>query len=739
MNAKWSFRRLIAVALLFPAIGNVAVVSAQDPIPGSLAIVPSDVSFYFATMNHAKCWQAVVESRAYQRLCASPVGEKMRKAYRRGRSEGFEQFGESNPFAQYLEGYAEVFGNPGTKFAWPFLREMFSNEIFIYGDAKLPPLIEAINQFRYDMVRLSSVAEDERSSAILKSMKDRLGDAPIPTLVLGTVLSDPSNMTDLMRLARSGLEAQLDRLPVEARRLADGFRVLEEGDMLVLSMTLDIESIPWDQFALDEQDAALVQALRETFGDKSISIGVGVKGRYLIATVAPSLDHVKTLGQGNKLIDASRLEPLRTAFTGGKTLTSAHYFSADYMRLSTDFNGIVEMLPSIAEQALIPSGNVDATRDIVESLRKDASELVADLARITPPAGESFGFSFLNGGGIEGYAYHFSKSPFEDSSKPLAMFRHAGERPAVVVASRGKGSLEQFQMVRKWAGVALEYAEKIIPLVGDESDEADQALQILVEIKPFLQRLGDTTETKVVPATEGGEAGLIVDFVESQYQWHPDQPPATHPLAIPSLSLVLQISDEEKIRAAGRDYFALAQDVLTWLRDQPGVEIPDDFRLTPPVVDRVQDREIYSYPLPAELEIDESILPHARLGKGWLVFSYFPDRSDAIVNESRPDWRVPLDPEHPATLGIYLNSCEFVDALDGWLRFAIEVEEARGQTLELRYFGSNDLLDFGKPELMESWDRVIDFAKCFRGFSTLRFVEGEATISHFHFAFEDVK
>lgn len=765
MNPFQMNRRLtLFVAALFAALG-VAAIQAQDPAPppSSLSIVPQDTSFYLATMNHAKCWHAIVDSNAYKALLASPVGEKMRKAYRRGRAEGFEQFGAFNPFAQYLKGYADVFGNPGTKFAWPFLREMFSNEIFIYGDSKLPELMDAVSQVQLDMLNLNGLDEDELPEAILKSIQTRLGDATFPTIVLGTVLSDPSNLSDLMRLAHSGVENGLQSLPPEGQKLADNYRLLEESDMVFLSMTLDVESVPWEQFELEENIAPIIDGIREVFRDKKLTIGVGVKDHYLIATIGPSLDHIRSLGQGGRLIDSPRLAPLKKALAEGKSLTSANYFSAAYMRRSTDFSGLAQILPTMVESALAQSGNEAATREIVESVRKDSAELVADLAQIIPAPGETFGFGFMTENGIEGFQYDFSQSRFQDSSKPLALFQHAGERPALIVASRGTGSPEQFRFLQKWGGVGLEYFEKILPLVSgpaanveqilDEPEvtqgtvrkvfwsgvDADSVLQDLAELKPFLKRLGDITSEKLIPATEGGESGLVVDFVESRYQWHPEQPTSIRPLAIPSLAVILQINDAEKIRSAGREYFALAQDVLTWLRKQPDVEIPPGFELLPPEATQVGEAEIYGYPLPGELFLDESILPHARLENDWLVFSYFPDRSGAIASDHQPKWTVPIDVQQPAAGGVYLNAHEFVDAANDWLRFGVEVAEADGQPFELRSNATNDQLDFNKAELMESWDRVVDFVKCFHGLSVLSYTEGDATISHYRFQFRDLE
>ncbi len=738
MNICLTYRRRICIAAWFFTAWGFSSICAQDPASSSLAIVPRDASFYFSSMNHATCWHALVDSNAYKRLLESPVGEKMRKAYRRGRADGFDQFGENNPLAQYLNAYADVFANPGTKFAMPFLREIFRNEIFVYGDANVPKFLDALEQVQLDLVKLGGLGEDELPAEILKSVETHLNNVELPTIVVGTVLSDPSNLTDLMRLARSGLEKGLQNVPASVQLLVDGYRVIEDETTFLLTMTVDVNSVPWDSLELEENAASIVDGLRAIFRDKKLTLAVGVKDHFLIATVGPSLDYVSALGDGPHLVDLPRLAPLKSALGDGKSLTGAYYFSAAYLRRSTNFSGAAEVLPAIVEAALRETDDEAAKQALLAAVRKDAPELVADLGKLLPTRGDAFGFSFLTDQGIEGFQYDFSEQRFQDSSKPLDLFQHAGENPALLVVSRGKGTLEQFQVVQKWGGIGFDYAEKFIPEFGGESDDAQQALEFLSALKPFLKRLGDITAEKVIPATLGGESAIVVDFVESRHQWHSEQPASSQSLPLPSLSIVMQTLDSDQIKAAGREYFELARDIVEWIRTLPEVELPAEFQLIPPEATTTTEGEMYSYPLPEAAQLDESILPHALLANGLLVFSYFPERSKAIVAENHPQWIVPLELDRAAARGVYLNAHEFINAANNWLHYAVEVQEAGGQRFELKNEAENDLLDFERAELMETWDRTVDLFKCFRGLFAYSYTDADATITHYQLRFADI-
>ena len=120
-----------------------------------------------------------------------------------------------------------------------------------------------------------------------------------------------------------------------------------------------------------------------------------------------------------------------------------------------------------------------------------------ELARLIPQKKDTFGYSFLTDQGIEAFAFDYSKPRFADDSKPLSLLAHVGEQPALVVAERNKGNLEQFAFVQKWSRIAFDYAIRFIPQVGKASEEARLFLEQAPQLRGFADALSRTTEEKL--------------------------------------------------------------------------------------------------------------------------------------------------------------------------------------------------------------------------------------------------
>lgn len=720
---------LVAVWVGFVSVSDVR---GQEKPPTSLSIAPRDSSFYVATMNHRAVWTAVAESRAFQELWNSPVGQRMRKAWR-GRGGGFEQFGR-NPFAEYLRTYAHAFDNPIAKMILPFAREAAENEFFAYADDSLPSFLDAMNKVQIESAKTSSPADREE---FLRSIAKHLDETKIPTVVIGCVLSDPANFTDLMRLSKTGLEQTFKTAPPDMAAFIKSFKVLEGENRYLLTMTIQGSELPWEQLTGDPDFRDMAPELVEAAAEHSLAVAVGVQDQFLIVSIGPSLDHIDNWGAGEKLIDLPRLAPLKNALAKGKRLTSAHYSSADYARRSFDLKPLVGIVRAGFEAGLAQSGDEELKDELLADLEREASVLLADIDALMPKWDESFGYSYLHSDGIEGFSYNYSETRFVDGSKPLALFRHMGNRPAIAIATRGKGSPEQFAFLKKWSDKTFEYAIKYIPKFAPSDAEAKHALSVISAIEPFWNRFRDILESKLIPATEGGESGFVIDFVEADRRWHASLPLSSRKLPVPSLALVLEVADREKIKEAGRELLALGNDVLDWASTLPDANIPKDFKFLPPEVKSGDQSDVFFYRIPEQVGLHASIVPHARLSDTWLVFAYLENRSNAIVQEQSFDPIVPIDFSRNAYTGIYLNANEIIDAVNAWVLYAVEQRDAQ---FGPDYFGpaEDETLNFSRVELLDSWDSLIEFAKCFRGASSLSYIESGATITHFQLRFADL-
>ena len=261
--------------------------------PTSLDIVPADVSFYFASMNHQAQYEAVVNSNAYQQLMDGTVARTMRRAYRSGRRRGFQQFGRGNPFGQYLEAYSQTVGSVPGKMAMSFLREIFGNEFFIYAEEDWNRVSDAVARTYLRVFREVLQPDDlqnfdeETLAALLPVLREELEGVNTPTLVMGTVLDEPASIKLLLEMAEGGFNQFLNQLPTEMEYVAEAFEVIEKDDAYLLNLKLTSEMIPWSEMKGDPFFEEHGDEIRALLSGKSIAVTFGVKGNFLLLSVGP--------------------------------------------------------------------------------------------------------------------------------------------------------------------------------------------------------------------------------------------------------------------------------------------------------------------------------------------------------------------------------------------------------------------------------------------------------------------
>ena len=703
--------------------------------PTSLDIVPENAAFYAASMNHAAIHQAIFESRAYQRLEDSPVGKKMRSAYRRGKRRGWDQFGD-NPFRMFLEGYADSIGSDGGKIAMSMLKQIFGNEIFIYAHDDWNSAEHAVSQLYTELIPLISrldLDEPDARQELERAIRDNLAGVNTPTLVMGTVMDHPEQIESLLSMADNFMELMLSRSD-ELGFVDDAYEVLKDEDRYLLSFRIAGDSIPWDSI-LDR--APEFDFLSDVFQDKSLAVAFGVQGSYLILTVGPSLDHLDTLGEGPLLIQSPKFKPLAEA---AKTypIQSVAYVSEKTVRSQQRSQiGMIDYLVSLAEVALRSEWDDHPFVDrLLEQLRPDAEQFKTDLAAILPTPGAFLSFAYLHPEGIEGYIYDWSENRTLDDSQPLDLLKHIGNQPTFVIAGREKADHGQFEFVKKWGAKLFGYVETIVPDLIEDEENVTLFNDAMTQVKPILKRALETTEQELIPATKNGQNAIVIDFASRRESWHSEMPATGHAVPIPAAAILIEVHDREKIERAGTQYLACARDFLDFLKGFPDLDIPDDFEIPDPVELPLPGAVRYAYELPEEFQLDESLAPHALLSDHWLALAYSIDQSDAFLYpHSATFWGPMQDLDQPRMLAMFYDHLALVDALEAWAQYGLQLARDQGESLDLVNHAESDLLDFEEAELLESLDRVFDFVKCFHGYSSSTTMQDGVQVTHFSNAF----
>ena len=208
---NWLFRTTF-VALATLAFANCLLVNARGADLAeqahSLKKVPADASFYSASMRFKEQWHLFLESKAYAKLMEIPFVQiaKMQITFQWQQSEA--------PMIAKVREYVQ---SPAGQDAVAVLKEMFSDEIFVYGGndiAEVFSVFMELNSMRRT-VPLEAVAKGEdrkevttdRIFEILDKHSDKL---KMPTMVFGFRIKDQARakreLDEVHSLVRNSLD-----------------------------------------------------------------------------------------------------------------------------------------------------------------------------------------------------------------------------------------------------------------------------------------------------------------------------------------------------------------------------------------------------------------------------------------------------------------------------------------------------------------------------------------------------
>ncbi len=738
-------RWVVPTLVLVMAVWVVGPLKAQKERPTSLDIVPDTATFYLASMNHAAQYEAIINSNAYQQLMNCEVGKRMRKAYRSGRRNGFGQFGWSNPFANYLDGYAQSVGSVPGKITMNYLKDIFGNEVFVYGDQDWLDMSQALSAFFNEASSTMADVDDVNAMAepkireLLQLGRKHMQGVNTPKLVMGTVLDSPSGTKSLLQMGEMGIDELLNQIPPDMEYILEGYKVIEEDDLYLLTFQLDSEMVPWGKLESDSEMGPYVDDIKAILADKSINISVGVKGQFLLLSIGPDDSHLKSLGEGDLLIDLPQLAPLKAA--GAKhALTSVRYTSEKVAKFNhQNVPRLVDTIMSAVKTGL-KLDPVEELDGLIEDLESNVDELKSDIAAMSPDPGAYLGFSYIFENGIEGYVYNWAENKYLDGSKPLTIIDHVGQRPTMFVASRASSSATaQFQTVRKWIGrgfeIAMKYAARSIP----DEDEAEMFVDVTSEVREILSQVADSTVDNLLAATSGDQSAMAMDFTTARKSWHDMMPESDEDLPIPSMALLIEHHDKDKISAAGASYLGAVEDFTELIRDLPNSDVPDEFQIQSPQMKSEMGGDLYFYPLPIQAGLDDSLTPHALLLDDMVVLGYSLDQTERLLKQDTSGVKGLLaDRSKNMMAASYYNNREMVDALYTWTKYGISIAKEDGLKIEMDQDVENDTLAFTESEIMDAVEQAIVLLKCFESASSMSYMEGDAQVARYQLLFKDV-
>ena len=739
--------RLLAACVVLLAC-SATLLAQQSDRPTSLDIVPQSAAFYLASMNHEAQYNAIVESNAWQQVLETEVAQRMRRAYRSGRRRGWSQFGYGNPFAEYLRGYSESVGSVQGKMAMSFLAEIFGNEVFIYGEGDCVPAAEAVaNFYRRSGEALEGVYFEQISESDIKSLlsiaREEFDGINTPTLVMGTVLDNPQLVESLLQMAEAGIDQMIGQIPPDMDYVLDGYEVVEQGDLYMLSLQLDSSKLPWDELEGDPDFEPFLDDIKGLLEGKSFNLSFGIKGQFLLVAAGPSIDHIHNIGNGDLLIDHPKMAPVKAA-AAEHAMTSVSWTSEQVAISSYEnMGGIVDAMvtwAALGMQAAEEQGMDFELDGLMADIKMDAEEFKADMMAAAPKPGAALSFSYMFEHGIEGFAYNWAENKYLDSSQPLTLLRHVGEEPTLLaVARENEASQEQFAVARKWGGKAFDYLRKYGPRQMP-NEEARVFRDFTSELRDVLSEVADSTEQNLLGATKNCESAFVLDFSTAKESWHDMMPRSDRPLPMPAMAVVIEHNDAEKIRAAGDSYLEAARDILGMIRELPDMQMPPYIQIYPPEHETVEGGDMYVYRFPPEAGLDSEVAFHALLSDNLLILGISTDQSQRLLVENMPMFEGVLsDRSQPLMAAFYYDNTRLIDALHAWAMYGLDVARDEGLEIMPRVEGAeNETLIFTEDELLDALDKVVDLLKCMESCSSISYMDDGAQVTHYQLRFSDV-
>jgi len=711
----------VAAFVAWPQPGQLAVAADASKLPGSLQLVPDDAAFYVGFYRGKELLDAVVNSGAFAQL--------QQLAFVQDALKSFQDEADPDSVPGMIKA---MLADKATRELLELLGDMFSQEVFIFGDAGTVELLKFIEQINFAQQtgnfkalvsgNLAPEAETQQLREMLKIVADNASKLPRANVIMGFKLRDPAVAREQLRK----LEKLARELFEQHPNLKDRLNWTKVGGHEYLVLTLDGQLMPWDELpvaAFRELQSRpgdvdkIIAALKQT----TVVAAVGVRGDYLLVAGGPSLELLERLGRGKPLTDRPELKPLLNH--ADKKLIMVSYASQSLVAATEDSRADLDDLAKMAKQVL---AEAELEQKLKDRIAADIDGLAADLKRFFPTPGAMLQVAFVTEGGLENYTYSWGEYPQLDGSKPLELLQHLGGSPLMALVSRGRTDVADYDVVVKWVKTAYGYFEEFA-LPAMPPDDRKQAKQVIAALKPLFARADKATRHLLFPALADGQMAFLLDAKRTSKQLHTAMPAPAKPLPVPEPALVVGVSDAEKLQQALREYRLILNDVFDVLRNIEGADVPQWLKIPAPETVASTAGKIFAYRFPKDWGIEEAIVPNLGLTQKVGVLSTSVQHTERLLKPTPPKDAKLLEAVNRRLAGAWLvDWAGLIEAVVPWIDYAIEqAAPQEGDRLELLFITSQV-------------HSVLEIMKVVRSVSNTSFFEEGALVSHTRVEIRDI-
>ncbi|MEM9940674.1 MAG: hypothetical protein AAF939_03715 [Planctomycetota bacterium] len=742
--------------------------SGQDPSQlGSLTKVPASAAYYIATMNHQRLLDAIFDSEAYQYVKNSEMSKGMRKAYRRGKSRGYEEFNSENPIAVYLEYYGVAYSGAVARPIWAVIEEVLGQEFFFYVDKDALAANKAAQNFFGEIMDLIPPEEmnqpnpsDESTELIARAFLQNFQDISCPTFMMGTRLEEPDDMRDLLEFVESSVASAMSDLPEEMDFLASGWRVEKNEERYLMSIRIELADLPLDEVYDEIGNDEITAEIEDFILNKVGTLTLGLTGDQLVFGLSPETEKLAQFGEGEKLIDLPKLNKLRQAIDQNQAITSVYYFSKEYAEANLEFDTVIESYVPMIKAAIEQDESLteEQKRRFAENAPQDLVQFAKEFKTMIQAPGMTYGFTALGDDGITGYQYADSLHPYLDSSKPLTLSQHASQNNLGFLVQRPSRISKQFEFAVKWSKKGLEYLlepamdavkEAAIRSAKDdeaEIEKAEKTDQLAKEAFDIWGRFANKTivsmRDKLIPAMENQQAGLFIDVVSNSTLVNEELLGMNLPIPMPALLISSDKMDD--VKKFGMEFWNDLEKSISESNQMFSAPGRQEFALMAPTVAIQEDLVLtvsWNIDAPLEPGVNLTITPVIAVGQETLAAGLDQSQAMSLLEPSGANKIFgPASSLEPSSSILFLDNRVLTGYASEMLSSVANKLKDERQEIDLSsYEAERDTLQFSQDQIVDHCQRMIKMIGCFHGASFRSYQSGNGTVTESVLKFKDLE
>ncbi|MCY2973506.1 MAG: hypothetical protein NTW52_02440 [Planctomycetota bacterium] len=640
--------------------------SAGTVASSGLSIAPADTDIYIGGMNLLKQWKKFEATQLYRDVLENRLVQSI---VTRAKGEWEAKEGQVGQVRRAVQ-------DPNVMSLLEMGADMFTEEVFLFADGRLSELVIQVNELADEVNNL--VSSDDSDGEDIKEFfmslpKSEVDELQIPLVVQGFKVSDLDRVLDKIDQLEGLLRLGLGSIP-EAAPFAEGLERVEDTRGTRLAWTIDSEMIPWELFAdSDGSDPDVMEKIQDLVDGRQFCFTIGLLDSYIVIALSESSEDVSELGGSESLLTHADMKPVKdlaSQVVTGISYVSDTYADANFQANFQDFftknsrTILLELEKSIEGDFL----------ETLEELPEDLAWLDQAIGDLVPDFRGQTAVSYLTENGSESVIYNRTENVVFDSLKPLTVLNHVGNDPIVFLSVRLQDHPEYFATSREIFQRMKVYIEAFLESDYANEDQREKGAFVMENGWPLLTELADIWEEKFLPAMRDGQHAFVLQAgnLENK-QWWKDMPPSNEPLPLPELATVTGITSKEGMIEAYDSLFKWFDRVLVVIRKSDPDAVPAGYEIPRPVESKAAGGVQFTYPIPADCPVPESMAPHAFFTENFMVSSFSTKQTQSLITMQKSNIANPLlNSESPKASAAYINLGRLSQLALPWIVYGFE-------------------------------------------------------------------